>query len=126
MTALPSGPPPTTPSPSATPGPGETPRPSKSGKTPRPSTPPQTRRPVPSGVAKSYKTIGGRATLIIGASSASVFSAYPNEGYQVRTTTNTYELRVDFITATAKSSSVIVTWYQHPPEVQLFEYRQEL
>ncbi|WP_460365228.1 hypothetical protein, partial [Actinocorallia lasiicapitis] len=101
--------------------PSATPAPSGRKKTPPPDRAPETAR----GDVRTYTTIGGRASLTLTPTGATLFNAYPNPGYQVRTHTNTYELRVDFVTATAKSSSVIVTWYQHPPEVQLFEYRQD-
>ena len=47
-------------------------------------------------------------------------SAVPAAGYETETWTTDYWLRVDFVNGDRRSS-LIVTWYQHAPTVQVTE-----
>lgn len=69
---------------------------------------------------KSYPVRGGRAVFDLGASSATLVSATPDEGWQMRVWRQSAWIRVDFVAGT-KTTSVFVTWNGHPPQVQTVE-----
>jgi hypothetical protein len=110
-------PPPTTPSvrpttttPSATP-------------TTKPTPPPTTRSTAPTTVnadVHSYSVQGGQVVLSLSATSATLVSATPSDGYSVQVWQETGWLRVDFGSA-AGTSSLFATWNGHAPSVQTYE-----
>jgi hypothetical protein len=102
--------------------PSTTPTSAQSQAQAEPTTPSQvpTRDPAWNNV-RSYSTRGGRAALALTARDARLVSATPNPGYETRVTKATGWLRVDFIERD-HSSSVIATFYQHAPSVQVYEY----
>ncbi|MEV6774652.1 hypothetical protein [Streptomyces syringium] len=69
---------------------------------------------------KSYPVRGGRAVFDLGESSATLVSATPDEGWQMRVWKQSAWIRVDFVAGT-KTTSVFVTWNGHPPQVQTVE-----
>ncbi|GGY02339.1 hypothetical protein GCM10010324_56560 [Streptomyces hiroshimensis] len=72
------------------------------------------------GEVKSYPVRGGRAVFDLGRSSATLVSATPEEGWQMRVWKQSAWIRVDFMAGT-KTTSVFVTWNGHPPQVQTVE-----
>ncbi|MBB4890551.1 hypothetical protein FHS38_006636 [Streptomyces netropsis] len=76
----------------------------------------------PSGATevKSYAVRGGRAVFDLGENSATLVSATPDEGWQMRVWKQSAWIRVDFVAGT-KTTSVFVTWNGHPPQVQTVE-----
>ncbi|MFI1972452.1 hypothetical protein BLA24_33445 [Streptomyces cinnamoneus] len=113
--------PPTTASvrPPSPPPPPSAPAASARPATPDPS-PPASRAPSDGGGVRSYPVKGGRAVFDIGEKSATLVSATPDEGRQMRVWTQTAWIRVDFVAGT-QTSSVFVTWNGHPPQVQTVE-----
>ncbi|MEW2578539.1 hypothetical protein [Streptomyces syringium] len=69
---------------------------------------------------KSYPVRGGRAVFDLGESAATLVSATPDEGWQMRVWQQSAWIRVDFVAGT-KTTSVFVTWNGHPPHVQTVE-----
>lgn len=116
------------------------PQPSPSPARPGAGTPSATRAPLPTppalgtgavqgadaqppsaaGEVKSYPVRGGRAVFDLGESSATLVSATPDEGWQMRVWKQSAWIRVDFVAGT-KTTSVFVTWNGHPPQVQTVE-----
>ncbi|MEU7103737.1 hypothetical protein ABZ951_01590 [Streptomyces sp. NPDC046215] len=84
--------------------------------TPSPASPP----PPAAGAVKSYPVRGGRAVFDLGESAATLVSAAPEEGWQMRVWKQSAWIRVDFV-AGARTTSVFVTWNGHPPQVQTVE-----
>jgi hypothetical protein len=76
----------------------------------------------PAGTIRSFTTIGGYTAVSIGPSSATVVSATPRAGYIAQINETPFLLRIDFVTSTSKSSSVIISWHDHPPLAEIFEY----
>ncbi|MFE5867331.1 hypothetical protein ACFQ6V_01625 [Streptomyces roseifaciens] len=72
------------------------------------------------GEVKSYPVRGGRAVFDLGEKSATLVSATPEEGWQMRVWKQSAWIRVDFM-ADTKTTSVFVTWNGHPPRVQTVE-----
>lgn len=68
------------------------------------------------GTARSYDMTGGRVTLDVTATSASLVSAVPDAGWAVQTWSGTDWLRVDFSSG-SRVSSLIASWNGHPPSV---------
>jgi hypothetical protein len=108
--AKPPTPPTPTPSPSA---------PEPSVRPPTPETSPSA-SPSDGSEVKNYPVKGGQVVFDIGENSATLVSATPDEGRQMRVWTQTTWIRVDFV-AGARTSSVFVTWNGHPPQVQTVE-----
>ncbi|MFI0354077.1 hypothetical protein [Actinomadura sp. 9N407] len=73
------------------------------------------------GNVRSYSTRGGRAALAISDRRVQLVSATPNAGYETRVTKAEGWLRVDFIDD-HRTSSVIASFYQHAPTVEIYEY----
>lgn len=69
---------------------------------------------------KSYPVRGGRTVFDLGESSATLVSATPEEGWQMRVWKQSAWIRVDFVAGT-RTTSVFVTWNGHPPQVQTVE-----
>jgi hypothetical protein len=92
-----------------------------------PQRPPGTAKPSApagggSGTVHAYDVRGGRVVLDLQASSASLVSATPDTGWQMKVWTQEGWLRVTFTSASgAEASSVFCTWNGHPPSVQAFE-----
>ncbi|MEW2358252.1 hypothetical protein [Spirillospora sp. NPDC029432] len=104
----------------ARPSPRETPRRSPEEK----ETASGTAKPSPSrrhGNVRSYSTRGGRAALAVSERRVQLVSATPNAGYETRVTENDGWLRVDFL-ADRRTSSVIASFYNHRPTVEVYEY----
>jgi hypothetical protein len=68
----------------------------------------------------SYTVRGGQVVLSLGATSATLVSATPAEGYSVQVWQENGWLRVDF-SSSGGTSSVFATWNGHPPSVQTYE-----
>ena len=113
------GPPTARPSPPD--GADRAPKPSKPAKPPpeSPDEPEKTPR-TPDNV-RSYPTRGGRAAMSIEKDRVRLVSATPNPGYETRVTQAEGWLRVDFLDD-RHTSSVIASWYEHAPTVQVYEY----
>jgi hypothetical protein len=73
------------------------------------------------GNVRSYSTRGGRAALAISDRRVKLVSATPNAGYETRVTKAEGWLRVDFIDD-ERTSSVIASFYQQKPAVEIYEY----
>ncbi|MFF4258497.1 hypothetical protein ACFY1L_45655 [Streptomyces sp. NPDC001663] len=99
------------PSPTPTPTPSRTP-----SKSPTPST-----SPSASGQVKSYDTDGGRAVFDLGRTSASLVMAIPATGWSMQTWKTDTWIRVEFTSGTDKVS-VICTWHDGPPHVEIGNY----
>ncbi|MHC3470459.1 hypothetical protein ACYF6T_17295 [Streptomyces sp. 7R007] len=101
----------------STPSPTPTPTPSKT----------PTARPTPSptasasGEVKSYDTAGGRAVFDLGESSATLVMATPATGWSMQTWKTDTWIRVEFTSGTDKVS-VICTWHDGPPHVEIGNY----
>ncbi|MEU6144234.1 hypothetical protein ABZ848_28275 [Streptomyces sp. NPDC047081] len=111
----------TRPSPSRTPKsrPSATPTPTPS-KTPAQS-PTPTASPTASGQVKSYDTDGGRVVFDLGETSASLVMATPATGWSMQTWKTDTWIRVEFTSGTDKVS-VICTWHDGPPRVDVGNY----
>ncbi|MGI8336526.1 hypothetical protein ACRYCC_41850 [Actinomadura scrupuli] len=70
---------------------------------------------------RSFASRGGRAAFTLTPAAAHLVSATPAQGYGTKVTPGTGWLRVDF-TAGDRTSSIIASWYQHAPTVQVYEY----
>jgi hypothetical protein len=103
-------PPPTTRSPAAGPPTGR-------ATGPRPGT----RRPAAAADIRSFSSRGGRAAFEFLQDSARLVSATPNTGYSTQVSRSEGWLRVDFVNGD-RTSSMIASWYEHPPMVQVYEY----
>lgn len=75
---------------------------------------------APEVAAKGYPMKGGQVVLDLRADSAKLVSAVPAAGYETETWRTEYWLRVDFVSGDRRSS-LIVSWYQHAPTVQVTE-----
>lgn len=107
-----------TPPATATRGHGSPVPPQRPPGTPGPSTP----AAGGSGDVHAYGVRGGRVVLDLEATSASLVSATPNPGWQMKVWTQDGWLRVTFTSSSgAQASSVFCTWNGHPPSVQSFE-----
>ncbi|MEU1312304.1 hypothetical protein ABZ419_25910 [Streptomyces cinnamoneus] len=82
----------------------------------RPAAPPSSG----GGEVKSFTVRGGRAVFDLGPGSATLVSAAPDEGWQMRVWKQSAWIRVDFV-ADTRTTSVFVTWNGHPPQVQAVE-----
>ncbi|MBW8483718.1 hypothetical protein [Actinomadura parmotrematis] len=69
----------------------------------------------------SYAVRGGRTALSVAPDRVWLVSAMPSPGYEVRVSQATGWLRVDF-TGGERTSSVIATFHDHAPDVQVYEY----
>lgn len=127
-----SSPPPAAPSPShhRTPRPTPPAGPSPARTATRPPAHPAGRTPSASatpspdaGTVRAWTMAGGRVVLDLGPASASLVSATPNQGWQMRLwTSQPGWLRVTFTSASGSAAStVICAWNGHPPTVQAFE-----
>ncbi|MGW1746677.1 hypothetical protein ACWCRD_13850 [Streptomyces sp. NPDC002092] len=97
---------------------------SKPSPTPTPSTTP-TSSPAPtptaSGQVKSYDTDGGRVVFDLGKSAATLVMATPDTGWSMQTWKTATWIRVEFTSGTNKVS-VICTWHDGPPHVEVGNY----
>lgn len=106
-----------------------TPRPTTSSPAAEPTTRrattprPRTQRPAPSATAdiRSFSSRGGRAAFEFLKDSARLVSATPNAGYSTQVSRSSGWLRVDFVNGD-RTSSIIASWFEHPPMVQVYEY----
>jgi hypothetical protein len=90
---------------------------------PAPASPPAVPRGASSGSAgttRSFEVKGGRASFTFGADSAALIAATPNPGWAVKVWPGDRWLRVDF-TRGGRTSSVFVTWNDHPPVAEMYE-----
>lgn len=85
-------------------------------------TPPEPDRPSAGapGQTRSFEVKGGRASFTFRSDSASLIVATPGSGWAVKTWTGDRWLRVDF-TRGGRTSSVFVTWNNHPPIAETYE-----
>lgn len=66
-----------------------------------------------------YSTPGGSAVLEVTATSVTVISVRPNDGFTSQVTNGLDWLRVDFLTDDgAHGWSVVASWYEHVPQIQ--------
>jgi len=92
-----------------------------------PQRPPGTPRPTApasggSGNVHAYGVRGGSVVLDLRAASASLVSATPDPGWQMKVWTQDGWLRVTFTSSSGtEASSVFCTWNGHAPTVQAFE-----
>lgn len=73
------------------------------------------------GKIRSFTTKGGRVALALTATEAKLVSATPAQGFRTTVTDQPFWLRVDFTDGT-HTYSVITSWYEHAPTVQLYQY----
>lgn len=116
------------PEPSASPGAGRprpAPKASVSTSPARSHAPAGTPRPTPSatagpaGTARSYATDGGRVVFELGAASAKLVSATPEQGWSMRVWTEPSWIRVNFARDDGTTVSVFCTWNGYPPKVEI-------
>ena len=105
--------PPPSKSPSSSPSPTSTPTPSK--------TPTSKPSPTTSGQVKAYDTDGGRAVFDLGKADATLVSATPASGWSMQVWKTETWIRVEFTSGTNKVS-VICTWHDGPPHVEIGNY----
>ncbi|GAA3825766.1 hypothetical protein GCM10022403_068910 [Streptomyces coacervatus] len=103
------------PSKSASRSPSPTPTPSA------PTTPSPTPAPTASGQIKAYDTDGGRAVFDLGKADATLVSATPGSGWSMQVWKTETWIRVEFTSGTNKVS-VICTWHDGPPHVEIGNY----
>ncbi|WNI24646.1 hypothetical protein [Streptomyces sp. ITFR-16] len=103
----------TKPSASRSPAPSRTP----AGTPSRPASP--SAPATPAGTAKSYRTDGGRVVFEMGADSAKLVSATPEQSWSMQVWTQTTWIRVDFTQDDGRTVSVFCTWNDHPPMVEI-------
>ncbi|MEU3335130.1 hypothetical protein ACWCQ1_01030 [Streptomyces sp. NPDC002144] len=92
--------------------------------TPTPSvskTPVAKPSPTTSGTVRSYDTDGGRVVFDLGATSATLVMATPDTGWSMQTWKTDTWIRVEFTSGTDKVS-VICTWHDGPPHVDVGNY----
>ncbi|MFE2870769.1 hypothetical protein [Embleya sp. NPDC059259] len=68
----------------------------------------------------TYQVLGGRASFEIGATSASLIAATPAPNWAAKVWNSAEWIRVDF-TKDGHTSSIFVTWNDHPPVVSTHE-----
>ncbi|MER5545165.1 hypothetical protein AB5L52_27915 [Streptomyces sp. CG4] len=95
------------------------PAPSRTTRTPSHS--PSASAPASSGQVKSYDTDGGRAVFELGGSSATLVSATPGAGWSMQVWKTDTWIRVEFSRGTGRVS-VICTWHDGPPHVEVGNY----
>ncbi|MDF9813380.1 hypothetical protein [Streptomyces sp. SPB162] len=122
---------------SSTHRPRPTPSTTSPSPTARPTTKPATKAPSPpperppgashdastsntTGNVHSYKVTGGRVVLDLGPSSATLVSATPDSGWEMKVWKLDEWIRVDFTSGTT-TSSVFCTWNGHPPTVEMYK-----
>lgn len=97
---------------------------SPKAQTSAPPPPPDSRGKADSGTGNShgYEVRGGRAsfTFNYNPDSATLISATPNPGWSSKVWTSDQWIRVDFTRGTA-TSSIFVTWNDHPPLAETYE-----
>ena len=98
--------------PTSRPAPSRTPAQRTSSPSPSPS---------PSGKIRSFTSRGGRVALAITATDVKLVSATPTPGFRTTVTDQPFWLRVDFTDGT-HTSSIIASWYEHAPIVQVYQY----
>ncbi|MFI1165255.1 hypothetical protein ACH4UM_16970 [Streptomyces sp. NPDC020801] len=74
-----------------------------------------------SGRVKSYDTDGGRVVFDLGPASATLVSATPDTGWSMQVWKTETWIRVEF-TSGANRVSVICTWHDGPPHVEVGNY----
>ncbi|MGN5636803.1 hypothetical protein [Streptomyces sp. AC154] len=117
------------PSPSPSPGADRTasaPKPSVTSVSPSPArshapagTPRPTATATPAGTARSYATDGGRVVFELGADSAKLVSATPEQGWSMQVWTEPAWIRVNFARDDGTTVSVFCTWNGYPPKVEI-------
>ncbi|WP_086723808.1 hypothetical protein [Streptomyces carpinensis] len=104
-------------------------RPSEPSRTPAapdasrsaPASSPTGPSPTVSGHIKSYDTAGGRAVFDLGTASATLVSATPGTGWSMQVWKTSAWIRVEFTSGTDRVS-VICTWHDGPPHVEVGTY----
>jgi hypothetical protein len=77
--------------------------------------------PTASGQVKSYDTDGGHVVFDLGRTSATLVMATPDTGWSMQTWKTETWIRVEFTSGTNKVS-VICTWHDGPPHVEIGNY----
>ncbi|MGW3033178.1 hypothetical protein ACWDCB_18340 [Streptomyces sp. NPDC001178] len=107
------------PSPSPSRSTARTPSPTPTTSTAPPPSPTPTS--TASGQVKSYDTDGGRVVFDLGKASATLVSATPGSGWSMQVWKTETWIRVEFTSGTNKVS-VICTWHDGPPHVEIGNY----
>jgi hypothetical protein len=91
----------------------------RSPRAPTPSASPSATHQALASDTHDYSTPGGTAVLEVTASSVTVISVHPDDGFTSQVTNGIDWLRVDFLTSSgAHGSSVVASWYEHAPVIQ--------
>lgn len=77
--------------------------------------------PAPAGQVRSYDTRGGRVVLALDEASANLVSATPGTGWSMQVWKTDTWIRVEF-TSDSDRVSVICTWHDSPPRVDIGTY----
>ncbi|MYX34009.1 MULTISPECIES: hypothetical protein [unclassified Streptomyces] len=103
-------------------GPRVTPRtsPSTAPARPRGSATPARTSSADTGNVHGYTVEGGRVVLDLGETSATLVSATPDSGWEMKVRKQPEWIRVDFVSATT-TSSLFCTWNGHPPTVDTYK-----
>ncbi|MFK4149423.1 hypothetical protein [Streptomyces sp. NPDC004065] len=110
------------PAPSKSPSARPSRSPGRPGPAPSASTTPRTGpSPTASGRVRSYDTEGGRAVFDLGPASATLVSATPGTGWSMQVWKTESWIRVEF-TSGPNRVSVICTWHDGPPRVEVGNY----
>ncbi|MFF3251991.1 hypothetical protein ACFYWP_13520 [Actinacidiphila glaucinigra] len=72
------------------------------------------------GNVHGYTVEGGRVVLDLGETSATLVSATPDSGWEMKVWKQPEWIRVDFVSATT-TSSLFCTWNGHPPTVDTYK-----
>jgi hypothetical protein len=80
---------------------------------------PATSSSADTGNVHSYTVEGGRVVLDLGESSATLVSATPDSGWEMKVWKQPEWIRIDFVSATT-TSSLFCTWNGHPPTVDTY------
>lgn len=98
-----------------------TPRtPSNAPSRPPGSATPATTSSADTGNVHGYTVEGGRVVLDLGETSATLVSATPDPGWEMKVWKQPDWIRVDFVSATT-TSSLFCTWNGHPPTVDTYK-----
>ncbi|MDX2849638.1 hypothetical protein [Actinacidiphila glaucinigra] len=87
---------------------------------PRGSATPARTSSADTGNVHGYTVEGGRVVLDLGETSATLVSATPDSGWEMKVWKQPEWIRVDFVSATT-TSSLFCTWNGHPPTVDTYK-----
>ncbi|MEU4095048.1 hypothetical protein [Streptomyces sp. NPDC026673] len=100
---------------------GASPRTPSTGPARPPGSPtPATSSSADTGTVHGYTVEGGRVVLDLGRTSATLVSATPDPGWEMKVWKQPEWIRIDFVSATT-TSSLFCTWNGHPPTVDTYK-----